>query len=72
MDLSLVYPSFVDINKADRVSICFMYKYLAPPTTLEEELKMRRVVARFNKFGGFTPEILKKFGNQVEHNKERK
>lgn len=70
-DLSLKYPSFVDINKATRESICFMYRYLASPTTLEEELKMRRVVARFNKYGGFTPEISKKIGHEG-HNKERK
>ena len=70
MQKELEYPTFMQINRANREMICFMYRFLPSPTTLCEELKIRRIVERFKKLKGFTPEISKKLGLN-EKNLER-
>lgn len=59
------YPKLDDVILADREQVCRWYRFLPSPTNALECAVMDKVVDRFRKLGGFTPEISKKLGWEV-------
>ena len=55
-------PTMEQVEKADREQICRWWRCLSSPTTDQEVRVMNRIAERFDKLGGFTPEISKRVG----------
>jgi len=56
------FPTLEQIKKADRLQICKWYRFLCSPENDSERLLLNIIIVRFEKFGGFTPEISKEIG----------
>ncbi|GAG56035.1 unnamed protein product [marine sediment metagenome] len=55
-------PTLEEVEGASRKQICRWYRFLPSPKTDEEVEVINRIVERFNKYGGFTPELSKDIG----------
>ncbi len=55
-------PTMEEVEKADRLQICNWFRFLRSPKTDVEVDIINRIVKRFDKFGGMTPEISKYIG----------
>jgi hypothetical protein len=56
------YPTMDQLDQADRITVCRMYRFLPSPTNREEEAILAKVAERFRKLGGMTPAISKQIG----------
>lgn len=57
------YPSLDQVESASRFQVCAWYRFLPNPTSKEQIEILDRIIVRFQKLGGFTPEISKALGH---------
>jgi hypothetical protein len=56
------YPSIEQVRRADHEQLGKWYRFLRSPANDTEQTVMSLIVTRFNKKGGFNPELSKKIG----------
>ena len=58
-----MYPIIEQVENASRYQVCEWYRFLPSPCSDNEVKVMDKIVERFKKLGGFTPEISKSLGD---------
>lgn len=56
------YPTMIEVEAADRETICMWHRFLFSPIDSIELKIINRINERFKELGGFTPEISKQIG----------
>lgn len=60
--MSLVYPTSVEIESANRFTLCKWHRFLPSPKDDNEIALINRVNDLYTAAGGFNPQISKKLG----------
>jgi hypothetical protein len=77
------YPTLEEVEMADRIQLARWYRFLPSPgrssvgqdwktfrhNAASQNVILQRIISRFNEMGGFTPEISKAIGWEVENAK---
>ena len=58
----LDFPTMEQVEKGDKIQLAKWYRFLPAGSTAEQQKIMDRIVARFEKLGGMTPQISDKIG----------